>query len=509
MRALRISLAISFLAVVGCHHDNGNGGMDMSVGGGGDDLSTGGGPGCSAGGLACATDGECCSATCDPMTHLCTQPMCKTAGATCVNGNDCCNFNCTGGVCGAGQCISDGQSCTAGGTPCCSGPGACQGGTCKQLGNGCHTAGNACAANGDCCSGSCDMTTKTCAAPSTISFCGQTNDICYKDADCCTGLCGAPGSTGAGTCQPIPGSTCTVDGLKCNGCNTSPACCSSYCGAYGNAGSTICQPAGGCRILGDLCRQNSDCCGGDKTACTLEGAGDVVCNIFDTKRGLGTCSVPSGTNCPAPPVCTNPNDPGCSNSTCIPEGDVCHCTQYDPATGICVTNGGTPLPSGCSVNSVNANCCGATGASKGACRLDKVGVPRCFTVTTCVPVMGDCATSADCCNGNVCVPDGNGHFVCGTTSCVPTGGKCTATSDCCPGSGNVCIIPPGQTTGVCGNPNPTPPADGGTPPPTCSHAGQTCGTSQPCCVNEGACENSTGAACTTPTGCTCVFIPIP
>jgi hypothetical protein len=134
-------------------------------------------------------------------------------------------------------------------------------------------------------------------------------------------------------------------------------------------------------------------------------------------------------------------------------------------------------------------------------------VPRCFTVTTCVQAGNSCATSADCCNGNVCVPDGSGHYVCGATSCVPTGGKCTATSDCCPGQGDVCIIPPGQTTGVCGNPTP-PPADGGMPP-QCSHAGQTCSTTQPCCVNEGACENAMGQACTTATGCTCVFIPIP
>jgi hypothetical protein len=505
MRVLQISLAVGLLAFFGCHHNDGTNGMDMSVGGG-DDLSAGGGPGCMAGGLNCATDSECCSNLCDTTTHLCAQPMCRPAGGSCTSANDCCNLNCTSGKCGTEQCVSDGQSCTAGGAACCSGPNACQNGTCAQLGSGCHTAGNACSSNTDCCGGTCDATTKTCAAPSKISFCGQTNDVCYKDADCCTGICGAPGATGAGTCQSIPGATCTVDGLKCNGCSTSPACCSSYCGSYGNSGSTICQPAGGCRILGDLCRQNSDCCGGDQMACTLEGAGDVVCNIFDKARGLGTCSVPSGTNCPNPAVCTNPNDPGCSNSTCIPEGDVCHCTQYDPKTGICVTSGGTPLPSGCSVNSVNANCCGATGASKMACRLDKVGVPRCFTATACVATGGSCATSADCC-GNVCLPDPNGHYVCGATTCVPTGGKCSATSDCCPGEGNVCIIPAGQTTGVCGNPTP-PPADGGMPP-QCSHAGQNCSTTQQCCAGEGGCTDANGAACSTATGCTCVFIPIP
>ena len=419
--------------------------------------------------------------------------MCKTAGGSCTNANDCCNFDCVNGTCGSAQCISDGQACTAGSTPCCSGPSACQSGTCAQLGVGCHTAGNACSSNADCCSGTCDTTTMTCAAPSTISFCGQTNDICFKDADCCTGVCGAAGSTGAGTCQAIPSSTCTVDGLKCNGCSTSPACCSSYCGAYGNSGATICQPAGGCRILGDLCRQNSDCCGGDQTACTLEGAGDVVCNIFDTKRGLGTCGAPSGTNCPSPAVCTNASEPGCSNSACIPEGDVCHCTQYDPATGICVQNGGTPLPSGCSVNSVNSDCCGATGASKMACRLDKVGVPALLhghdvrSVERRVRDVGRLLQRQRL-RARRQRPLRLRH----DAPACPTGGKCSATSDCCPGERQRLHHPARPDHGRLRQSDARRRADGGTPS-QCSYAGQNCSTTQACCAGEGTCTNSSGS----------------
>ncbi|HEX8953666.1 MAG TPA: hypothetical protein VF945_17535 [Polyangia bacterium] len=419
-------------------------------------------------------------------------------------------------MCATGSCISDGNACTAGGAPCCSQ--SCTNGTCAQLGTGCHTAGNGCATDTDCCSGSCNPTTKTCAAPSQISYCTQVGDICFKDGDCCTSICNIASGATAGTCGAIPGGTCSVDGLKCTGCTTTPPCCSSYCGAYGNTTATICQPAGGCRVLGDLCTKNSDCCGGDPLACTLEGAGDVVCNIFDTTRHLGTCSVPSGNNCPNPAVCTTA--PGCSNSTCIPEGDVCHCQLFD-SKGICWDScpaGETckPLPSGCSVNSVNANCCGVTGANKMTCRLDKVGVPRCYTVSACVAPGGFCASSADCCNGTPCVPDGNGHFVCGTT-CVPQNGKCTSTGDCC--SGLTCVVPTGGTTGTCTNPSPPPadmagqpPADMAGQPPAdlsaCSFAGQQCSTTQPCCSNGGTCTNSSGQVCTAAdTSCSCFIIP--
>jgi len=119
MRVLQIGLAIGLLAVLGCHDNNGSNGMDMSVSGG-DDLSGGGAGSCSAGGVSCAADAECCSNSCDPVTHLCAQPVCKMAGGSCANANDCCNLNCVNGTCGAEQCVSDGQACTAGGAACCS-----------------------------------------------------------------------------------------------------------------------------------------------------------------------------------------------------------------------------------------------------------------------------------------------------------------------------------------------------------------------------------------------------
>jgi hypothetical protein len=149
------------------------------------------------------------------------------------------------------------------------------------------------------------------------------------------------------------------------------------------------------------------------------------------------------------------------------------------------------------------------------CRIDAVGVPRCYTLDACVMAGGACATSADCCDGKVCIPDATGKFVCGAAACVMTGGKCTATSDCCAGGGNVCVIDPGQTVGVCTNPTPPPPppppTDGGTPAPdmaapVCSFGGQGCGTSQPCCAGGNCLDPASGAACSAASGCVCYVI---
>jgi hypothetical protein len=500
---MRTTLCLLLCLTFGCHNSSTGGGIDGGDDGGDDSGVGDGGSLCGYTGTSCMVGTDCCSGICDSKTMQCAASTCVNSGA-CVNATDCCNLNCNGGQCGSQACTSDGQACGTGMPVCCSGPNACSGGTCKQIGNGCHTAGNACTVNTDCCSGTCDMATKLCANPSAISFCTQVGDICFKDSDCCTAICNL--TNGAGTCGAIPGGVCSVDGTKCTGCTTTPPCCSSYCGSYGSAGSTVCQPAGGCRVLGDLCNKNSDCCGGDPTACNLQGSGEVVCNIFDTARKLGICGTPNGSNCPTTAVCTT--GPGCGPGTCIPEGDVCHCMLYD-SKGICWDNcpaGQTckTLPSGCSVNSVNANCCGTPGANKMTCRLDKVGVPRCYTVSACANPGQACSSSADCCNGVPCVPNPSGTYVCGT-ACVPTGGKCSSTADCCAGQGNVCVIPPGQTVGTCGNPNP-PGTDGGMT--TCSYAGQNCNaSSQPCCANNGTCEGPTGAVCAAnETDCTCVNI---
>jgi hypothetical protein len=170
-------------------------------------------------------------------------------------------------------------------------------------------------------------------------------------------------------------------------------------------------------VTGDLCRKDSDCCGGDPNS-GLPGAGNVVCEI-DPGKVVGLCRNPT---------------------SCNPQGNVCHYQNY-----------------ACSISSARSDCCGATGASKMGCQLDALGVPRCNGLGTACQASGDaCASAADCCNGMRCIPDSAGALHCGDTICEPSGGNCTINGDCCPGT--LCVRPSGSTVGTC---NGSPPGSGG------------------------------------------------
>jgi len=498
----------------------GDGGLDMSVDdltAGGDDLtgtppadltgldltmvipSTDGG--CTPLTMACTTSAQCCSGVCG-SNNTCVPGMCQPDGATCTKATDCCKLNCApNGTCSPAMCIADNAACTAGGAPCCSTK--CVNGSCMPL-NTCKTAGNPCPnGNSDCCSKIC--TGGFCASPSQISYCTQAGDICFHDAECCTAVCVGATATTAGTCAQLT-LTCSVDGTTCSGCSTTPRCCSGFCAPFGNTGNTICQPASGCHVLGDLCTKTKDCCGGDPSS-NLPGAGLVICQPDPTYPQIGTCSQANPNNCPmTTPVCKN---------TCQPEGDVCH---YQGVGG-------------CSSNTYPANCCGLPGASSGVCKLDSLGVPRCYGLgSACVMPGGSCASSADCCNNLPCVPDSTGALKCGSM-CVQQNGACTTTADCC--TGLQCIVTPGQLKGTCTVPLP-PPTDGGAPPdlagvdlfgadlsqpppdlsqpppPMCALYGQACSTTTPCCGGQGSCLTPYPASAACPAGatnCTC-YVPL-
>ncbi len=479
---MRAIVKVSVLAAVlyGCGSDNNNGnGNDLSVPDSG--VGDGGSDGmmsCGAGGASCTTAAQCCSGMCDPTMHICSLAMCGAAGAPCSSASDCCGLQCTAGYCAASMCVADGQNCTSNGA-CCSN--ICgTNGTCTPLNNTCKTAGNPCPnGDGDCCNHLC--INGQCAAPSQVSYCTQVGDICAHDSDCCTDVCKLAAGATVGTCQAVT-SGCAVDGTTCAGCT---GCCSSLCAPFGSSGSSICQPASGCHVQGDLCTKDSDCCGGDATVIgTIPGAGLVKCVPDPTHPGIGTCSNPVASNCPPGQSCGN---------SCVPEGDVCHF----------LGNGG------CSSNSTRNDCCACING-KDCCKLDPAGIPRCNSISTCVPAGGACADSADCCNNEPCVPDSMGHLHCGMM-CIPMGGICTTTADCC--TGFTCVVPPGMLQGTCDN-LPPPPTDGGTPNPdqgACALEFQACSSTTPCC-NGITCRGPIGSGSqpcgATEKDCTC-YEPIP
>jgi hypothetical protein len=402
--------------------------------------------------------------------------LCGAAGAICKTAADCCGLACISGTCADVACLSDGAACITGGECCSTVCGT--NGTCVPLNTSCKTAGNTCAADGDCCSKVCNAS-KQCAPPSAISYCAQAGDICAADIDCCTGICNLAAGATVGTCGSIS-TSCLIDGTVCNGCGS---CCSHFCGPFGVGGPSICQPASGCHVQGDLCRSNSDCCGGDSTS-GLPGAGLVQCEpdpVYGAR--VGTCGGPRASNCPG-------GIDTCKNS-CNPEGNVCHYQD----TAICQG----------AVTSKRNDCCACI-AGKDCCQLDRAGIPRCNALAACVPVGEACAFADECCNHAPCLPDpATGKLTCGS-SCARIGEACTTNGDCC--TGMLCDVTPGSLAGTCMVPPPPPGQDAGEPdaggpdagepdtaPPVCAFFGQTCSTAVPCCTGS-TCVNADFVDCT-------------
>jgi hypothetical protein len=443
-------------------------------------------PKCGAEQAACSGNSDCCSNLCLGNHCVSSISTCGAAGANCGVSTDCCTGACIKGTCGSAQCVSIGDACPAGGTnACCTD--TCVNGKCAAIGStadggtggACLTAGNKCAHDGDCCSGLC--TNGTCNKAS--SFCLQNGEMCFTGSDCCGGTCSAPNGqpvsqTNPGLCGTPGGAVnCTaVDGVICAG--TTPGCpgpcCSDLCVPFGPTGVLICQPAQGCRVEGDLCEKNSDCCGGEDGDAGLPGAQLVVCTIAQGAK-IGVCSTPSAGNG--------------GGSTCRPPGDVCH---YNGAGY------------NCSVSASSADCCDIGGhPNKDLCQLDKLGVPRCLVfgggadggtdggANACRQSGQTCATASDCCNNLPCVPGAGGQLTCATTSCIPSSGPCTSNADCC--AGITCVIPVGSPSGTCAPSSPPPgtdggtsggdggTADGGTTGGSCGEYGQSCA-SLPCCT---------------------------
>ena len=285
--------------------------------------------------------------------------VCGNVGDACLSAADCCGLACVGGFCAASSCLSDGTSCTTGGQCCSTICGA--NGVCMPLNTTCKTAGNTCTSNAECCNGVCNDQHQ-CASPGDVSYCAQVGDICRADSECCLGVCNIAAGAAAGTCAQITlTESCQVDGTRCDDCGS---CCSNFCGPYGPGGPKICQPASGCRVEGNLCHRDQDCCGGDATS-GLPGAGLIKC-VPDPVYGnrIGTCGGPKASNCPN-------NEPTCKNS-CNPEGNVCHWTD----TLVCGGN----------TTSQRNDCCECI-SGKDCCQLDPTGIPRCKSDNrACVPV---------------------------------------------------------------------------------------------------------------------------
>ena len=378
------------------NHTAGGAANGSNAGGG----AVGANSGCKAFNESCAGGKDCCSGVCDPKSNTCASVLttCAAANDACAAATDCCSLRCENKKCAAAACISDSGKCGAD-SECCGGK--CTNGACVALNSSCETSGNACTAEtaDKCCS-------KTCLQGKCslgVSFCIQPGDVCSRAQDCCSGGCTIAVGNKLGTCDVPPSgpSFCSgVDGVVCGGCGD---CCSRLCAPFGPSGVKICQPASGCHVTGDLCRKNSDCCGGTLDS-SLPGYGNVTCQIAAGKT-IG--------------ICRNPVNGPSDGGACNPQGNVCHLKNY-----------------ACDISSARADCCGGLGAKGGVCEVDPLGVPRCNGLGTSCRAGGEtCASNADCCNDVPCIPDAQGQLRCltGGPTCSPSGGSCTINGDCCTG----------------------------------------------------------------------------
>lgn len=363
------------------------------------------GPGslCADTGASCNAAVGCCSGVCNSDGYCAEPEFCAGPGDVCETSTDCCTLHCLGGTCTSQLCLAVGQTCL-GAEHCCSG--ICgSGGTCEAVppgpgGDTCVTLGEACTADGDCCSTNCQG--GVCVR---AYSCQANGDVCFAHGDCCGNYCSADG-TGPGRCQVVVGGGgggCVQGG---NPCSDGATCCSRVCTDLGS-GASVCQVTTGCRLTGEWCTSDDECCGGG-----VNPNGTVAC-------GEG----PGGR-------CDN-------GQACNGVGNIC----------------GAPVLSGGGSVNASQNCCDG---GKDVCKLDVSGVPRCFggcagggcsdTCPTgydwadpncCIPADGECQFADQCCDRSPCLPQGDGRSVCAPAlECLALGDSCTLDSspNCCGGT---------------------------------------------------------------------------
>lgn len=324
------------------------------------------------------------------------------------------------GSCGTGACEPLGAACGTAADCCSLG---CSGGVCvDQL---CTSAGGTCGSDSDCCGNACDN--GTCAGG---GACKPAGEDCTTGGDgaCCSRACDDMTKRClAGPMCRVEGEVCsenndccnfTCDGGTCatmgdcamvgESCNTDTECCGFSCIDVVNSGVKSCQYLGGCRTAGELCRKDTDCC--NDAATNQPG----VCMIYNAEEGVGRCQNPGGC-APTGEVCaTADGTPSGSNQCCpqpVPAGDPNPCVQTAEGPYRCY---------GCFITGTacddNADCCNGT-CNNGVCGCTGDGQ--------------SCQTADECCS-KVCAPDGSGNLVC-APGCLPDAATCTANGDCCGG----------------------------------------------------------------------------
>jgi hypothetical protein len=223
------------------------------------------------------------------------------------------------------------------------------------------------------------------------------NDPCGGVRSCCDTLC-VPDSQGVGFCVSVGG--CKVMGEICT---TNLDCCSEY-DLSGNpiAGAIACAagPDGILRCQKTTsCLQNGEICGGQGASsnCCAANGSDKHC--YNTSAGVQRCSV---------------------QGACIPSGSAQECATPDQCCShVCVLVAGVGYRCQSACLPESGQSCAAMTCGAGLSCVNG----RC---TNNPP----CSADADCCNGDLCQ---RGNCVPSGQTCVANGGACTSSAQCCYG----------------------------------------------------------------------------
>jgi hypothetical protein len=408
--------------------------------------------------VSCGASDQChAPGTCDPASGVCSNPTAAESTA-CDDGDPCTQTDrCQAGACvgsnpvvcaAADQCHLAGVCDAA--TGLCSNPPAADGTACSD--------GNACTRTDSCQSGVC--------AGSDPVVC-PASDQCHAPGTCDTtsGICSDPAAADGSGCND--GNACTrTDSCQAGACvGGDPVICTAIdqCHAAGvcDAGSGVCsnpavsdgtacdggtcaagQCASACKVQGQVCSADADCCSG---ACALIFGFGKRCTAPGACAGAGA-ACDRATDCCSLSCrsgqCTEATD---SCSTCLPSHIRC-VSDSECCNGHCATvAAGSSLRecadtfAGCS--DIGDWCFLPTDCCSGSC---PVGQERCSFPNACRPLGESCSVDGDCCadgQGAPAVCD-SGTKACRSAAASPAQG---GGSPCVPGSTRACS----KQSGVC------------------------------------------------------------
>ena len=220
-----------------------------------------------------------------------------------------------------------------------------------------------------------------------------------------------PDSLGRGYCSAIGG--CRVEGEPCS---ADLDCCSWDSDGSHHAGA--CAPdSGGVKRCQKMtsCLADGEVCGGQGASQNCCSAHGNVKNCWATSTGVSRCFV-------QPTVCKDAGTPGSPTPCTVPD----ECCSH-----VCVPNPNSPT---------GFACIGACLPQAGQdCSVMTCGAGLSCVNNVCVNTP-TCTADADCCNGALCQ---NGSCIPSGQDCSPVGGGCTTNADCCFGN---CV------GGFCGKP---------------------------------------------------------